>query len=234
MFDTNLVVVGNVLMAPEWRRLEQSGSMVANFRVASTARRFDRETSTWVDGRSLRVRVTAWRRLAEGVISSIGVGDPVIVYGRLFTRDWKDSEGNDRISYEMEAYSIGHDLARGRSRFARNSRTALPLPAIDDAIFIGDEPSAAVPLDDAPVVFGEGLPEEEAPTFLDVAAATVPADDTESSAEVDAPTGDSDADTPAESPTDEEIAAEVEQLAAADPAPARRSRRTSRKEPVAA
>ena len=226
MFDTNLVVVGNVLMAPEWRRLEQSGSMVANFRVASNARKFDRETNTWVDGNSLRVRVTAWRRLAEGVISSIAVGDPVIVYGRLFTRDWKDSEGNDRISYEMEAYSIGHDLARGRARFARNSRPSQALPPIEDGVFIGGEQSAPVPADDVPVVFGEGVPDEEAPTFLDVAAAATPA------ADDDAPQRSEDA--PAESPTDEEIAAEVEQLAAADPTPARRSRRSSRKDPVAA
>ncbi|MCM4084476.1 single-stranded DNA-binding protein [Paractinoplanes hotanensis] len=226
MFDTNLVVVGNVLRAPEWRRLEQSGSMVANFRVASNARKFDRETNTWVDGNSLRVRVTAWRRLAEGVISSIAVGDPVIVYGRLFTRDWKDSEGNDRISYEMEAYSIGHDLARGRARFARNSRPAQILPPIEDGVFIGGEQSAPVPTDDVPVVFGEGVPDEEAPTFLDVAAAaTPPADDDAAPRSEDAP---------AESPSDDEIAAEVEQLAAADPAPARRSRRSSRKEPVAA
>ena len=96
MFDTNLVIVGNVLTAPEWRRITSTGSLVANFRIASTARRFDRETGRWVDGNSLRVRVTAWRRLAEGVASSITVGDPVVVYGRLYSRDWKDEKDNNR------------------------------------------------------------------------------------------------------------------------------------------
>jgi single-strand DNA-binding protein len=232
VFDTNLCIVGNVLVAPEWRRLEQSGSMVANFRVASHARRFDRETNTWVDSRSLRVRVTAWRKLAEGVISSISVGDPIIVYGRFFTRDWKDAEGNDRITYELEAVSIGHDLARGRSRFARNSRSSNP---VEDADFIGGEPSSPVPPDDAPAIFGEGIPDDEAPTFLDVVAAATPPEGDAPAASSDESDADASSDeSPSEeAPTDEEIAVEVEKLTAAEPAPARRSRRT-RKEPVAA
>ena len=209
MFDTNLVVVGNVLAAPEWRRLESSGSFVANFRIASTARRFDRENNTWIDGNSLRVRVTAWRRLAEGVISSIAVGDPVIVYGRLHTRDWKDDQGNHRISYEMEASAIGHDLARGRSRFARNNPAALGATTDEDDRILGGEPLMPVPAEEAPVSFGDGVPTEDAPDFAEVEAAV--------------PTG----------PTDEEIALEVERLTEEEPTPTRRTRRT-RKEPVAA
>ena len=103
MFDTNLVVVGNVLGAPEWRRITSNGSLVANFRIASTARRFDRETNSWIDGNSLRIRVTAWRRLAEGVASSITVGDPVIVYGRLQQRSWETDAGEKRSVVEVIA-----------------------------------------------------------------------------------------------------------------------------------
>ena len=44
MFETNLAVIGNVLTAPEWRRTSTDNTLVANFRVASTSRRFDRET----------------------------------------------------------------------------------------------------------------------------------------------------------------------------------------------
>ncbi len=220
MFDTNIVVVGNVLVAPEWRRFESSGSVVANFRIASTARRFDRESNTWIDGNNLRVRVTAWRRLAEGVISSIAVGDPVIVYGRLYTRDWKDENGNNRVSYEMEAFSIGHDLARGRSRFVRNT-AGQGVSTIEDGeaeVYIGGEPSMPVPAEEAPVGFGEGIPEEEAPSFLEVAADSSP----ETSSDEAEPT-----------PSDEDLAIEVERLAAAEPAPTRR-RRSARREPVAA
>jgi single-strand DNA-binding protein len=119
MFDTYVTIVGNVLTPPEWRRT-QSNTLVANFKVASTARRLDRESGQWVDGNSLRVRVNCWRKLAEGVASSVGVGDPVVVFGRMYTRDWTDEAGNHRTLYEMEAVAVGHDLSRGRARFLRN------------------------------------------------------------------------------------------------------------------
>jgi single-strand DNA-binding protein len=77
MFDTYVTVVGNVLTAPEWRRTATTGTLVTNFKVASTARRLDRENNRWIDGNSLRVRVTCWRRLAEGVASSVMTGDPI-------------------------------------------------------------------------------------------------------------------------------------------------------------
>ncbi|XVV14075.1 single-stranded DNA-binding protein [Actinoplanes sp. CA-131856] len=190
MFDTHLVVVGNVLAAPEWRRVTTSGNLVANFRIASNARRFDRERNTWVDGNSLRIRVSAWRRLAEGVASSITVGDPVIVYGRLFTRDWKDEDGNPRVSYEMEAYSIGHDLARGRGRFFRQK--SLPgTAAIEDAeadMLVAGLPSIPLTPQESPIGYGEGMPGADVPSFTEptkfpelpselspVAAATAPA-----------------------------------------------------------
>jgi single-strand DNA-binding protein len=173
MFDTNLVVVGNVLTAPEWRRLSNSGSLVANFRIASTARRFDRERSQWVDGNSFRVRVTAWRRLAEGVASSIAVGDPVMVYGRLYCRDWQDDNGNNRIAYEMEAFSIGHDLARGRARFFRTRLMPVTseLESADAESHARGEASVPLTADEAPVTYGDGLPDqlsEDEPTFTEV------------------------------------------------------------------
>lgn len=124
MFDTYVTIVGNVLTAPEWRRTTQSGTLVANFKVASTARRLDRDSGRWVDGNSLRVRVNCWRRLAEGVAASVAVGDPVIVAGRLYTRDWTDEAGTHRTLYELEAVAVGHDLSRGRARFLRNQPRA--------------------------------------------------------------------------------------------------------------
>ncbi|WP_405090904.1 single-stranded DNA-binding protein [Micromonospora sp. NBC_01392] len=132
MFDTYVTIVGNVLTAPEWRRTTQSGTLVANFKVASTARRLDRDSGRWVDGNSLRVRVNCWRRLAEGVAASVAVGDPVIVAGRLYTRDWTDEAGNHRTLYELEAVAVGHDLSRGRSRFLRNQPRAAT-SSVEDA-----------------------------------------------------------------------------------------------------
>ncbi|GGS04446.1 hypothetical protein GCM10010169_56510 [Micromonospora fulviviridis] len=132
MFDTYVTIVGNVLTAPEWRRTTQSNTLVANFKVASTARRLDRDSGRWVDGNSLRVRVNCWRKLAEGVAASVTVGDPVVVAGRLYTRDWTDDAGNHRTLYELEAVAVGHDLSRGRARFLRN-RPGMTTSTVEDA-----------------------------------------------------------------------------------------------------
>jgi single-strand DNA-binding protein len=132
MYDTNVTVVGNALNTPEYRRVERTNAFVANFRVASTARRWDKNNNRWTDGDSLRVRVNCWRRLAEGVVASIKVGDPVVVHGRLYTREWTTEDGQRRTAYELEAVSVGHDLARGVGVF-RRGRVNLSTTAVEDA-----------------------------------------------------------------------------------------------------
>ncbi|MET7376465.1 single-stranded DNA-binding protein [Micromonospora arida] len=154
MFDTYVTIVGNVLTTPEWRRTTQSNTLVANFKVASTARRLDRDSGRWVDGNSLRVRVNCWRKLAEGVASSVMVGDPVVVCGRLYTRDWTDDGGNHRTLYELEAVAVGHDLSRGRARFLRN-RPSMATSTVEDAEAesrVHGEPTEPVPAGQTPVL----------------------------------------------------------------------------------
>ncbi|MEU7801678.1 single-stranded DNA-binding protein [Micromonospora arborensis] len=154
MFDTYVTIVGNVLTTPEWRRTTQSNTLVANFKVASTARRLDRDSGRWVDGNSLRVRVNCWRKLAEGVAASVMVGDPVVVCGRLYTRDWTDDAGNHRTLYELEAVAVGHDLSRGRARFLRN-RPSMTTSTVEDAEAesrVHGEPTEPVPAGHAPVL----------------------------------------------------------------------------------
>jgi len=166
MFETNVVIIGNVLTAPEWRKVATSGALVATFRVASTARKMDRASSRWVDGDSLRLRVTCWRRLAENVCASIAVGDPVVVTGRIFTRDWTDNEGGARVSYEMEAAAVGHDLTRGKARFFRTRPTATDATTgpETDALVRG-ETAEPVPTEEAPIEYGDGLPDAPEPEF---------------------------------------------------------------------
>ncbi|WP_433376087.1 single-stranded DNA-binding protein [Actinoplanes sp. CA-142083] len=248
MFDTTITLVGNVLANPEWRRIPTSGALVANFKVASTARRYDKENSQWVDGNNLRIRVVAWRRLAEGVASSITVGDPVLVQGRLYTRDWKDESGNHRVSYEMEASAIGHDLSRGRARFFR-TRAGMSATQLEDAegeTLVAGEQTVALAADEAPIAYGDGVPDVPEPTFAEPVPAPVPvpvpapepvaepmsaaapepvAEPVSASASEPAPE-----DRPE---GDEELALEVERLVAEEPVVTRRTRR-ARKEPVAA
>ncbi|MFC7548875.1 single-stranded DNA-binding protein [Plantactinospora sp. GCM10030261] len=174
MFDTYVTVVGNVLTAPEWRRTSQSNTLVANFKVASTARRLDKDSGRWVDGKGLRVRVTCWRRLAEGVAASVMVGDPIMVTGRMYTRDWTDEAGTHRTLYEVEAVAVGHDLSRGRARFSRN-RPNLTTSVVEDdeaEARVRGEASEPVPPDDAPAQPGDVPADADDDGFLDLPMAT--------------------------------------------------------------
>ena len=129
-----------------------------------------KESGRWGDGNQFRVRVNCWRKLAEGVASSITVGDPVVVAGRLYTRDWTDAEGNLRTTYEMEAMSVGHDLSRGRGRFFRNKPTAAT-SAVETAEAEGQirgEAATPVPEEEAPALYGDGILDGDEPTFADV------------------------------------------------------------------
>jgi single-strand DNA-binding protein len=133
MFDTSVTIIGNVLTTPECRRTTLTGAFVVSFKVASTSRRFDRDRAVWVNGDSLRVRVACWRRLGENASLSLQLGDPVIVHGRMYTRDWTDDQGNRRTSYELDAIAVGHDLARGVGKFARR-KAAGSTDMIDDGV----------------------------------------------------------------------------------------------------
>ena len=151
MFDTNVTIVGNALTRPEWRRFERTNALVANFKVASTARRFDKQNQRWIDGDNLRVRVNCWRRLAEGVVASVRVGDPIIVTGRMYTRDWTTESGERRSAYELEANAVGHDLARGIAAFKRG-RINVSTSVVEDAEsdkHVKGEPTEAAPEEDA-------------------------------------------------------------------------------------
>jgi single-strand DNA-binding protein len=173
MFDTYVTVVGNVLTAPEWRRTATTGTLVTNFKVASTARRLDRENNRWIDGNSLRVRVTCWRRLAEGVASSVMTGDPVVVVGRLYTREWVDTDGNNRTTYELEAAAVGHDLSRGRGKFARNRPTTSTSVLEDEEDDQQARGEATEPVDpaEASAVLGDGpFSDDGDPDFHDLPA----------------------------------------------------------------
>ena len=94
---------------------------VASFRIASTSRRYDKENERWVDNESLFATVTCWRWMAENVAESLHKGQPVIASGRLYSREYKIDE-HLRVSYELDADAVGHDLARGRSEFSRSQR----------------------------------------------------------------------------------------------------------------
>ncbi len=97
----------------------QDGLPITSFRLACSQRRFDRSQSKWVDGETNWYTVTSFRTLAVNVSQSISKGDRISVYGKLRVRDWDNGE-RAGTSVEIEADSVGHDLAWGSSSFTRN------------------------------------------------------------------------------------------------------------------
>jgi len=97
-------------------------AQVASFRVATTPRRYHRQTETWVDGTTQWYAVTAWRALADNCRQSLRRGDPVVVQGRLTVSTWTGRDGEQQSSLEIEAVHVGHDLTRGTSTFTRTPK----------------------------------------------------------------------------------------------------------------
>jgi single-strand DNA-binding protein len=131
MHDLRIPVVGTALTKPERRIIEKTGVPVTSFRIVVNYRRYDRATAQWVDHGLFRIRVSCWRRLADHVFKSVDVGDPVMVIGRIFTREWQSEQGELRVNYEMEADTVGHDLSRGITNFTR-MRIEGPQSVVED------------------------------------------------------------------------------------------------------
>lgn len=99
------------------------GQPVANFRVASTSRRF--RNNEWADGTTTWYQVKAWRSLADNVAQSIRSGDPVVVHGRLEADVWTKEDGTVNTQLVVTATSVGHDLSRGTAVFTKPVRSGV-------------------------------------------------------------------------------------------------------------
>ncbi|MFH8405046.1 single-stranded DNA-binding protein [Streptomyces sp. NPDC018019] len=124
MYDTMVTLVGNAATAVEHRQTT-TGASVVRFRLATSSRRWDKERCCWVDGDPSFYTIRAWRTLADHVAASVSRGEPLVVHGRM--RVWErelpeDKGGQRRVSVEVDAVAVGHDLSRGTSAFRRVTR----------------------------------------------------------------------------------------------------------------
>ncbi|WP_345750412.1 single-stranded DNA-binding protein [Microbacterium rhizophilus] len=117
-----ITITGNIATAPEHKALP-SGIPVTRFRVASGTRKYDRETSAWVDGPTNWYSVSAYRTLADNAAKSLQKGERVVVTGRLRLRAW-ESDGRKGMEAEIDADALGHDLLFGTSTFQRSATRA--------------------------------------------------------------------------------------------------------------
>jgi single-strand DNA-binding protein len=147
MSRTEVTVRGNVADDP--RIFETAnGQVVANFRLVSTERRLVRDTGEWVDRSTLWLSVSCWRSLGENVAKSIKKGQPVIVHGRMYGREF-ESNGQNRVDYTVDADAVGHDLSRGQAVFTKMSDAILASTSVevdaDGAPPMAEEPDWSSP-----------------------------------------------------------------------------------------
>ncbi len=127
MNDIEFTVVGNVVNDVELR-FTRAGDPVASFRVAQSTRRFDRSNERWVDGDTHYFTVSCWRHMAQNVVQSIEKGMPVVVHGRLRSRELEKPCGDHKhlVRYfDIEAQAVGPDLSRGIATYSRVKRASV-------------------------------------------------------------------------------------------------------------
>ena len=137
--ETYITVRGNLTADPVGRTTA-NGATVVNLRVASNARRFDRETGEFRDGDPMYIGVTCWRNLAANVLASLRKGDSVVVIGKFLMRSYEAKDGGQRTVYEIDAVSLGPDLCRWATDLRRPVRTGEDVPVPDEPV--QDEPGS--------------------------------------------------------------------------------------------
>jgi single-strand DNA-binding protein len=120
--DTQITVVGNLVDDPELR-FTPSGAAVANFRIASTPRTFDRQTNEWKDGEALFLSCAVWRQAAENVAESLQKGMRVVVQGNLRSRQYETREGEKRTVFEIQVDEVGPSLKYATAKVTRTQRS---------------------------------------------------------------------------------------------------------------
>ena len=119
--ETVITVVGNLVDDPELR-FTPSGAPVANFRIASTPRTFDKQSNEWKDGEALFLSCSIWRQAAENVAESLQKGMRVVVQGRLKQRSYETREGERRTVVELEVEEVGPSLKYATAQVNRANR----------------------------------------------------------------------------------------------------------------
>ena len=113
------VTVRGLIATTPRQVVTESGLSVISFRLASSYRRFDEKSKSWVTADTNWYTVSAFKKLADNAGSSLAKGDRVLVTGKIKIRDWDNGERSG-TSVEIDADAIGHDLTFGTSSFERS------------------------------------------------------------------------------------------------------------------
>ena len=124
MSQENVIILrGFVTAEPKFWQSSPTQTPLAEIRMGHTPRRLNRATGEWEDGETSYYSVKCWRRLAVNVKGSLRKGDMILVKGKVVMRTWVDDQQRNRTQMQVEADSVGHDLAFGWSHFNRGDQS---------------------------------------------------------------------------------------------------------------
>ena len=158
-----ITVTGNIGRAPR-RKATSKGDVVA-FSLAHDTR-VQGEDGAWKDGETLWYEVATWDRLADSAEGALRAGQRIIVQGSLHERRWTGDDGVERLSRDLRANVIGHDISQraGARASAAPHRTEAPVEA-----------PAATALDPVPRVAAAHEGGDRSPSPVAVAQEPTPA-----------------------------------------------------------
>lgn len=99
-----VIIVGNLGNNPDVRTMP-NGELVANISVATSESWKDKNTGELKEAVEWH-RIVLYRRLAEIAGQYLKTGSQVYVEGRLKTRKWQDSNGQDRYTTEIQGDNL--------------------------------------------------------------------------------------------------------------------------------
>lgn len=110
----NTIIIQGRFKADTELRHTQSNTAVCTATLAVQRSRKDQNgeyMTDWID-------VVFWGKTAEHVATLFHKGDMAIVRGRLESRKWQDKNGNNRVSWEVQAESV--DFCGSKSETKQN------------------------------------------------------------------------------------------------------------------
>lgn len=132
--------IGNLTADPEIRTMP-NGEQVANFSIALN------EKYKVKDGNIVEnveyVRIVLYRRLAEIAGQYLTKGSQVYIEGRLKTRKWQDSNGQDRYTTEIQGDNL--QMLGGRQDEQKQAKQSKAKPEPLSAMAEQDDFSDGIP-----------------------------------------------------------------------------------------
>lgn len=133
--------IGNLTAYPEIRTMP-NGEQVANFSIALNEK-YKAKDGNIVENVEY-VRIVLYRRLAEIAGQYLTKGSQVYIEGRLKTRKWQDSNGQDRYTTEIQGDNL--QMLGGRQDEPKQAKSSKakpePLSAMSEQ---GDDFSDGIP-----------------------------------------------------------------------------------------